>query len=227
MFCFFFWSNRRDGRAISRRGCLFRLVEVVGVAARGILWIYTYIYCTDFVRYIVETHTNTGGHGITDFLWVIGYRDQSRNVEEEWRCIFVFVIIDIDRYNRCKIYSSIYSLVLFYMVYMGRSRAPSLIYRYIYQYQYQIGSVIRFSEQSRLEEFNHNQSINQWRRIGSGIASFSYRFYFGCCCVSFCVLCNSCVVLRFFLQTVCFVCCFFVCCLFVFCCKVPQGLIKV
>lgn len=30
-------------------------------------FIHIYIYCTDFVRYIVETHTNTGGHGITDF----------------------------------------------------------------------------------------------------------------------------------------------------------------
>lgn len=163
------------------------------LAWRRVAFVDLYIYI--LYRFCQIYCGNTHKHGrawYNRFLWVIGYRDQSRNVEEEWRCIFVFVIIDIDRYNRCKIYSSIYSLVLFYMVYMGRSRAPSLIYRYIYQYQYQIGSVIRFSEQSRLEEFNHNQSINQWRRIGSGIASFTViDFYFGCCCVSFCVLCNS------------------------------------
>lgn len=77
--------------------------------------------------------------------------------------------MNIYRYNRC-----IYSLVSFYMVCMVRSGAPSLIYSIYISVPVpdRIGYSV-FSEQSRLEEFNHNQSINQWRRIASGIASFT------------------------------------------------------
>lgn len=104
--------------------------------------------------------------------------------------------MNIYRYNRC-----IYSLVSFYMVCMVRSGAPSLIYSIYISVPVpdRIGYSV-FSEQSRLEEFNHNQSINQWRRIASGIASFTvidfyiYIYFWLLLCVSFCVLCNSCVV---------------------------------
>lgn len=150
----------------------WRRVAFCGFIHIYILYRFCQIYCG-----------NTHKHGrawYNRFLWVIGYRDQSRNVEEEWRCIFVFVIIDIDRYNRCKIYSSIYSLVLFYMVYMGRSRAPSLIYRYIYisvPVPDRIGySVFRAEQIRRVQSQSINQSVAshwKWHRI-----VYSYRFLF-------------------------------------------------
>lgn len=58
LFFGFFWSNRRDGRAISRRGCLFRLVEVVGVAARGICG-FIHIYIVQILSDILWKHTQT------------------------------------------------------------------------------------------------------------------------------------------------------------------------
>lgn len=58
--CFFLVKSAEDGRAISRRGCLYRLVEVVGVAARGILCIYIYIYI--YSIYYTDIVRNTGGH---------------------------------------------------------------------------------------------------------------------------------------------------------------------
>lgn len=65
----------------------WRRVAFCGFIHIYILYRFCQIYCG-----------NTHKHGrawYNRFLWVIGYRDQSRNVEEEWRCIFVFVIIDI------------------------------------------------------------------------------------------------------------------------------------
>lgn len=66
------------------------------LAWRRVAFVDLYIYI--LYRFCQIYCGNTHKHGrawYNRFLWVIGYRDQSRNVEEEWRCIFVFVIIDI------------------------------------------------------------------------------------------------------------------------------------
>lgn len=181
-------------------------------------------YCgfyTDLFDILVIVETNTGGHGITEFgLSVIDIEfDQSRNVEEEWRCIFVFVIkiyTYID-YIYANIYISI-SLVCFLFGLHGSHSST------INQYQYQIGSVFSF----RAEQIRRVQSINQsvashwkWHRI---VYSYSIHYFFYNFCLvlcSFCVLCNSCVVLRIFTNSLLFC---FVCWLFAFLLQVPQSL---
>lgn len=105
----------------------------------------------DLFDILVIVETNTGGHGITEYgLSVIDIEfDQSRNVEEEWRCILVFVI-KIYKYIY-RLYICKYILVCFLFGLHGSHSST------INQYQYQIGSVFSF----RAEQIRRVQSINQ------------------------------------------------------------------
>lgn len=172
-FCFFF-GQISGGRPRNQSTGMF--ISVGWSRWRGGAWHFVHLYMNIYIIQILsETRAGT---------WL------SRSEQERWRrvalhfCICNYRYMNIYRYNRC-----IYSLVLFYMVYMVRSRAPSLIYSIYISTSTRsdrLFSIFRAEQIRRVQSQSINQSVAshcKWHRI-----IYSYRFvyifiFFGCCCV--------------------------------------------